>query len=275
MDPIHRYTDSSLAVITLTRSREGNLLNGESLSALQKTVAAAVDDPEVRVILLRSNGKVFCRGMDLVSLQNRQNMDAVREALNNYVDACATIFESPKPVVALVQGEVKAGGVGLACCCDAVLATEDCSFELGEVLFGLLPANVLPFILGYRISFQKGRYMVLASKKIDAAEALRIGLIDKLYPAHKLERGAKSLIKRFLRSSPRALGEGKQFTLDIAHKTPLEVRERAKEQLLSLIESGDAQQAIEAFNNGDVPAWFASFKPEYPLVHPGEEEHDE
>jgi enoyl-CoA hydratase/carnithine racemase len=213
--------------------------------------------------------------MDLVSLQNREDMDSVREALNNYVKACTSIFESDKPVIALVQGEVKAGGVGLACCCDVVLATPNSSFELGEVLFGLLPANVLPFILGNRVSLQKARYMVLTSKKIAAEEALRIGLIDEIFPAEKLERGVKNLIKRFLRSSPRALAEGKQFTLEIAHKIPKDVRDTAKEQLLSLIESQEAHKAIAAFNAGDLPAWFSSFKPEHPLVHPMEEEQNE
>lgn len=272
MGVIHRYTDSSVSVITLSRSDNGNLLNGESLYELHQAVDASVKDETARVILLRSNGPTFCRGMDLVSLQNREDMGSVREALDNYVKACTSIFESGKPTVALVQGEVKAGGVGLACCCDAVLATENSSFELGEVLFGLLPANVLPFILGYRISVQKARYMVLTSKKIGADEALRIGLIDELYPAEKLERGAKNLIKRFLRSSPRALAEGKQFSLDIAHKIPEEVRDAAKEQLLSLIESEEAHQAITAFNAGDLPEWFSSFKPEHPLVYPMEED---
>ena len=269
---IDQVSDSHISLITLSQSDKGNLLNSESLNAIYQAVNNAVNDKDTRVIVLRSNGPVFCLGMDLVSLQSRKDNKEVENALLYYVKACAAIFDSPKPVIALVQGDVKAGGVGLASACDIVLATEQASFELGEVLFGILPANVLPYVLGYRLSFQKARYLVLTSKKIGPQEALRIGLVDEVIPADKLEKEAKKLIKRLLRSSPNALAEAKSFTKEISHKTPDQVREAAKDKLLSLVQLPEVIEGVASFNSGDVPEWFASYRPEKTLLLTNQED---
>ena len=150
MAPVEQYVDSQVAVITLNDGEHGNLLSPEGLAALASAFDHTLHDPGVRAVLLRSNGPAFCLGMDLARLaahdSARSRMDAER-AVDSFAGVLQTIYSAHLPVVCLVEGEVKAGGVGLACACDIVVATERTTFELGEVIFGLIPANVLPAAL--------------------------------------------------------------------------------------------------------------------------------
>jgi enoyl-CoA hydratase/carnithine racemase len=171
------------------------------------------------------------------------------------------MFRAPLPVVCLVQGEVKAGGVGLACACDIVVATEAASFELGEVLFGLIPANVLPYLL-LRLPPQKARCLVLGSTRVAAAEALRLNLVDELLPSSALaERRLREIFGRLLRSSPRALSQAKDFTAALIGKTPGQAAALARRRLLRLLRDPQALQGVKAFRDGDLPPWFSRFKP--------------
>ena len=114
MPGIDFYVDSGLAVITLADSAGGNLLNGESLVSLQKAFNASLVHESVRAVLLRSNGDRFCLGMDLRLVQDcSENNIPAKNLVASYSDLLLQIHTSPKPVLALVTGEVKAGGVGL------------------------------------------------------------------------------------------------------------------------------------------------------------------
>ena len=171
MPLIDRYIDSQVSVITLNNSENGNLLNLDTLTEFKRAFNGSYMNRDVRVILLRSDGKTFCHGMDLIQLQalNRRREEVKKEvemAVSLYVELLYSIHTSPQPVICLLSGEVKAGGVGLACACDIILSTEDTTFELSEVLFGLIPANVLPYLLSLRITPQKARDLVLTSKRI-------------------------------------------------------------------------------------------------------------
>jgi enoyl-CoA hydratase/carnithine racemase len=186
------------------------------------------------------------------------------------------MFRAPLPVACLVQGEVKAGGVGLACACDIVVATEAASFELGEVLFGLIPANVLPYLLALRVPPQKARYLVLSSMRITAAEALRLNLVDELLPsAQAAERRLREIFGRLLRSSPRALSQAKEFTAELIGRTPGQAAALARRRLLRLLRDPEALQGVKAFRDGDLPPWFSRFKPAGPLARWREPEKED
>ncbi len=271
MPSVTHYTDSQAAVITLNKSEEGNRLDLETLEHLSSTFNKSSLDNNVRVILLRSNGNTFCTGMDLVQLQNlKAGMDRAEKALSLYVDLLSAIYNSPKPVICLVNGDVKAGGVGLMSACDIIIASNDSNFELSEVLFGLIPANVLPYLFSLRITPQKARYLILSSKRISAAEAHRLNLVDEIFPRHELEKAVRTVIKRLFRSSPGALAETKAFTKMLLGKELDTARELAKEKLLELIKRPEVIHAVTAFNEGSVPDWFGRYRPQKEIV-PGVE----
>jgi enoyl-CoA hydratase/carnithine racemase len=207
--------------------------------------------------------------MDLVKLQN-ESRPRVEEAFSFYVDLLYAIYTAPKPVVCLLDGDVKAGGVGIVAACDAVLSTERTTFEMGEVIFGLIPANVLPYLFALRMSPQKARYLTLVSRKLSAREALDLGLVDELFADEAFEKGARNVLKRLFRSSPSALAEAKAFTAELYGRPFDEVRALARDKFLELTSKEETMRAVEAFNEGETPPWFERYRPEVPLTEKGE-----
>ncbi len=261
---IEHCLDAGVALITLGDSENGNRLNYESLELMLSLFRRSLTE-EARVIVLRSSADVFCLGMDLVKLQS-ESRERLEKAISFYVDLLYAIYTSAKPVVCLLDGDVKAGAVGIVSACDAVLSTDRTTFEMGEVIFGLIPANVLPYLFSLRISPQKARYLTLVSKKISASEALGLGIIDELYRDSDFEKGVRNVIKRLFRSSPRALAEAKSFTADLLGRPFDEIRALAKKKFLELTGRDEVTQAVKAFNDGETPAWFERYKPGVPLT---------
>ena len=269
MARVEQYVDSQVAVITLNDGENGNLLDPESMGELAAAVRRSEEDREARAVLLRSNGPSFCLGMDLARLAGAAASRAeeeARRAVSLYADTLMAIFSSPLPFVSLVRGDVKAGGVGLACACDIVVATEGTTFEMAEVLFGLIPANVLPYLLTLRMPPQKARYLVMSSRKVDGEEALRLNMVDELVSDADAESRVRELLKRLLRSSPRALAEAKAFTEQLLGKSPRESSVLARRKLLELLQDQSVTAGACAFLEGGVPAWFARFRPSAPLA---------
>jgi methylglutaconyl-CoA hydratase len=265
---IEQYEDSHVSVITLNDGEHGNLLSPEGLQELAAALRRSQDDPHVRAVLLRSNGPAFCLGMDLARLAahaSRASREDAEKAVDRFADVLQTIYSSTLPVVCLVDGEVKAGGVGLVCACDIVVAGERATFELGEVIFGLIPANVLP-LLALRMAPLKARYLVMSSRRILAAEALRLNLVDELVPCGDTERRVREIFKRLLCSAPRALAGAKEFTAELIGKTPEEGSVLARRRLVEMMHDPLTLEGVNAFQEGHMPAWFSRFRPSRPLA---------
>ena len=182
-----------------------------------------------------------------------------------FADVLQQIYSVALPVVCVVDGEVKAGGVGLAVACDIIVATERASFELGEVIFGLIPANVLP-LLTLRVAPQKARALVLSSRRISAREALHLDLVDEVVPLRDAEGKVREILKRLLCSSPHALAAAKEFTAEVVLSTPREASARARQVLIELIHDPRTLDGVRAFQEGHTPSWFSRFRPSQPLV---------
>jgi enoyl-CoA hydratase/carnithine racemase len=265
---IDYYVDSGLAVITLADSSGGNLLNGKSLALLHEALRDSLEHAGVRAVLLRSNGARFCLGMDLGLVYDvKADQVAARNLVTAYSNLLLQIHSSPKPVLALVTGEVKAGGVGLTAVCDIVIASEQATFEFSEVLWGLIPANVLPFLLSQRLSPQQAGYLILTGKKIDAEEARSFRLVDEVFSNADLERGAKAAIKKLFRASPQALAEAKSFIQSLHNLTLADACREAQAKLLEMVSRPEVKQAVaQYFAEGELPAWVARFRPQKPLI---------
>ncbi len=267
---VEQYVDSGVSVITLCEGKNGNLLNLVSLREIDAALKNALADPAARVVLLRSDGGAFCLGMDLSALgalesRGEDAASEAKEAVSLYSAVLSSIHGAPKPVVSLLEGEVKAGGIGLACAADVVLASERASLEFSEVFFGLIPANVLPYIFSLRLAPQKARYLVMTGKRIDAREARQLGLIDEVFTEAELEKSCRAVMRNLLRCSPAALAEAKAFTDSLLGTGLAEARESAQAKLLEMIAKPDAREAAAAFRDGGVPAWFAQYRPRLPL----------
>lgn len=264
---VESYVDSSVCVVTLCRGAEGNRLNPEILGELSRAIGAAQGDASVRALLIRSNHKNFCHGMDLGALrQSGWQRDKIEETVALYTEILFTLYTLSKPVVAVVQGDVKAGGVGLAAAADYLVGTETATFEMAEVFFGIIPANVLPLLQGMRTTPARARSLVLSARKLTAHEALAAGLLDDVVAEEALEKTVKDLFKRLCSFSPTALAAAKRLTAELSGIDLKAQFELTKKTLISLLQEKKTQEAIDDFLEGGMPSWAARFKPQKPLI---------
>ncbi len=268
MSLVERYTDSGASVITLQDRDNSNRLTPGLVDALLAAANASLADAEARALVLRSAADAFCLGMDLERARagGAGGAGALEHAVHAYGELLHLLHTSPKPVVCLVDGDVRAGGVGLVCACDVVLSSSRTTFEMGEVLFGLIPANVLPYLLARRLAPQKARYLVLTAGRISADEARRLGLVDEVFEPEGLERGARAVLKTVMRAAPSALAEAKAFSRALERMHPDEARSAAEAKLLEMLRRPEVRKGIEAFVSGDLPAWFGRFRPSRSLT---------
>ncbi len=258
---------SQVAFITLNNSNNGNRLNMNNLTSINQALDKALENKDVRAILLRSNGTNFCLGMDLSFLQTEhENKKLVKESIDLYQSILLKIFNSPKPVIAFINGDVKAGGIGLIAACDINLASTHSTFELSEVFFGLIPANVFPFLIKMRLPLQKVKYLTLTAKKLNAVQALSLNLVDEVFEEENLEKEVKNCLKNLLRAAPHALSEVKSFTYELQNENLENACMLSKDKLFQLLNNQKVINGISAFNEGDIPEWFAKFKTKDPIL---------
>jgi len=267
-----RYAeDSGLALITLAASASGNRINAAALRALGDALTRAESSAEnladgsesqnrIRFVIIRSNGRVFCHGMDFsFFLENEGGGAAAEEAVHAYSELLARMRSFPKLIIALIDGEVKAGGVGIVAAADIVLASARSTFQLSEVFLGLLPANVLPF-LAERVGANRAAYLALSARTCTAAEARSQGLVDEVFADDTLEKEARAYIRTLLRADPYALARGKRFAREIRTASLGEARALAERTLLEMAARSEVRDAISAFEEGGLPSWSARLK---------------
>jgi len=169
----------------------------------------------VRVLALQGAGKDFCAGADLREIQRAAD-GAVTENLA-HAEALGELFiqlrRARKPSVAIVRGRALAGGCGLASACDLVLAERSARFGYPEVVIGFVPAMVMA-ILRRNVGEKKAFELVALGETIDAAEAERVGLVNRMFEDGELEAGAAELLRTLAARSATAIALSKRLLYD-------------------------------------------------------------
>ncbi|QUH03654.1 enoyl-CoA hydratase/isomerase family protein [Saccharopolyspora erythraea] len=164
------------AELRLSRPGAGNALSADAVAELLDGLRAAEQDPGCRALVLSAEGPAFCTGVDLSAVDDPDAWPA--EATAALMELLSGLAGSRLVTVAVVEGRVTGGGVGLAACCDFVVAGPGASFRLTELLLGLVPAVITPFV-----SARVGRAvlrMALLAEELDATAAQRLGLVDEV-----------------------------------------------------------------------------------------------
>jgi enoyl-CoA hydratase/carnithine racemase len=177
--------------LTLNRPDVLNALSSELVQELSDALARAADAEVVRVIVLRGAGRAFCAGYDLKEEAAHQaehgplDVAAWREGLAHDVGRMLEIFDHPKPVIAEVHGYCLAGGCDLMMMCDLAVAADDAVFGEPEIRFG---SGVVTMVMPWLIGARRAKELLLTGEdRLSAAEALRIGLVNRVVPADRLE----------------------------------------------------------------------------------------
>lgn len=198
---------SSVRTITLNRPEKRNAMSTALVEALSITLAAAADDPDVRVVVIAGAGKSFCAGYDLDETAPDDD-EVVVAGLRHSLDRLLQVFDLPQPVIARVHGHCLAGGCDLMMMCDLVVASDDAVFGQPEIRFGsAVVAHVLPWLIGAR----RAKELVFTGfDRVSADTALEYGLINRVVPRDRLEAETTELAGQLAVVDPEVMRLTKQ-----------------------------------------------------------------
>jgi methylglutaconyl-CoA hydratase len=206
---------------------------------------------------LAARGPAFCAGADLnwmkkmAGYTHAENLsDAAQLA-----DMLRVIYQCPKPVVARIQGDCYAGGMGLAAVCDIVLAADSAHFCLSEVKLGLIPATISPYVIK-AMGEQAARRYFISAERFTAQEAHRIGLVHEAVAVEALDAKLDELINALLQAGPDALAQAKHLVQDIAG-APLNDALVADtvQRIATVRSSAEGKEGVQAFLDKRKPHW--------------------
>lgn len=254
--PLHCEFTGGVARLTLSGADAGHVLSRKLLEGLIEALTRAGADDACRAIVITADGRTFCAGMDFDMFLENQLPEP--DYFLMFAECLKLIHQSSRPVIAGVNGEAMGGGVGLVAACDWVVATQDASFMLPEVVVGMIPAVITPF-LGRRLSPAAIRGLTLSSRRVDAAEANRIGLVDEIADSG-LDATVEPLVRRLLRSSPDALAASKAYVENTLAGDLDQQVDAALEQVTTWLERPEVIEGIRCFAEGLSPPWFSATK---------------
>jgi enoyl-CoA hydratase/carnithine racemase len=236
--------------ITLNRPRALNALNREMIEELLHATRQASGDPEVRVLILTGAGRAFCFGAD-VSEFSRQiatgTSDSGMVLLQKVQEVICLLTSIPKPTLASVNGFATGLGLDLALACDLRVAAQRAKFAEAYISMGLIPDGGGTFFLPRLVGLARAAEMIFTGEPLDAPEAVRIGLVNRVVPAEELAKATENLADKLAKSPPLALGRAKQaLWKNLGGDLESALRVEAQGQKVCL-ESHDHREAVQAF----------------------------
>ena len=201
---VHLTVDGPLALITLDSQHNRNGLSRQLVAELFAALEAAEADDDVRVVLVRAEGPVFCSGADLAEATAGGMEDGARRI----VALQRLIATMSKPVVARVHGAVRAGGVGIVAASDIVIAADDATFALTEVKLGLAAA-IISLTVHARMNPRAAALTTLGGEVFSGADAAAYGLVTEAVPAAALDERVATVCAQLATGAPQGLRESK------------------------------------------------------------------
>ncbi|MFC1973771.1 enoyl-CoA hydratase/isomerase family protein [Chloroflexota bacterium] len=194
--------------ITLNRPEKRNALGEKTLLELEKAMTIIEQDQEARVVMITGRGKAFCAGADLTETEPGRPPDYFVRLWNRVFWAIENLG---KPTIAVVNGMALAGGLELLQVCDLAIAAEDALLGDQHANFGLIPGGGSTQRLPRLIGVRKAKELIYTGDWISAAEAERLGLVNKVVPVDKLQETADEMAKKLASKSPMAIKTAKRL----------------------------------------------------------------
>ncbi|MFC0217044.1 methylglutaconyl-CoA hydratase [Pseudochelatococcus lubricantis] len=251
--------DGPVATVTLNRPEVRNAFDDALIAALTEAFAELGGDGQIRVVVLAASGKAFCAGADLAWMRRMADYTHAE----NLADATAlatmlrTIHECPKPVVARVQGDVFAGGMGLVAASDIAVAVDSARFCLSEVKLGLIPATIAPYVIA-ALGPRAAQRFVLTAEVFSAETAARTGFVHEIAGAEALDAAVARYVQAFLNASPAALAAGKRLLREAGGRAVDDalVADTAR-RIADIRASHEGREGVQSFLNKTKPSWLA------------------
>jgi methylglutaconyl-CoA hydratase len=237
------------AVVTLDSPHNRNALSRALVEQLHAALTAALDDDGVRVVVLTGAGPVFCSGADL----KEQRAGGAPEAVG-LPEVLTLIIESPKPVVARVNGAARAGGLGLIAACDLTVGLAGATFGFSEVRIGVAPAVIAVPCLR-RMDPRAARELFLTGQTFDGVRAQQAGLLDRAVDDGELDATVDAFAAQLGEGAPQALAVTKQLLRDVPGPDLQEDFRRMAAVSAERFGSAEAREGIAALLEKRRPAW--------------------
>jgi len=249
--------EDRVATVTLNRPDVRNAFNETTIAEIKQAFSELGEDASLRAIVLAANGQAFCAGADL----NWMKKMAGYTHAENHADALQlaemlrTIYLCPKPVVAKVQGDCYAGGMGLVAACDIIVAVEEANFCLSEVKLGLIPATISPYVIKAMGENAARRYF-LTAERFGAQEALRIGFAHEVVSADALDAKVAEIVKALVNNSPNAVQQAKVLVREVVGQEVSDaLLADTAERIAQIRASEQGREGVASFLEKRKPAW--------------------
>jgi methylglutaconyl-CoA hydratase len=203
---VHLDVADHVATLTLDSPHNRNALSRQLVGELFAHLDSAEADAEVKVVLIRAEGRTFCSGADL----SEASEDGMEKAAGVLVELQRRIASLSKPVVTRLHGNVRAGGIGIVAASDIAISAEDATYAFTEVRLGLTPAAISLSVLP-RMTDRAAALTFLTGEVFDGTSAARMGLVTKAVPEDELDPEIRDVCAALVKGNPQGLRETKQL----------------------------------------------------------------
>ena len=254
-----REDADDVATLVLNRPQARNSLSEELIAALTDELAAIAADKRVRAVVLAANGPAFCAGHDMKEMTaRRSDPDRGRAYFKQLMDACSTMMQAivrlPKPIIACVQGPASAAGCQLIASCDLAVASSAAKFATPGVNIGLFCSTPM-VALSRNVSRKHAMEMLLTGDLIDAEDARRIGLVNRVVPAGSEREAALALARQIASKSALTVKIGKEAFYRQLEMTLADAYRYTADVMVENMLARDAEEGIGAFIDKRPPNW--------------------
>jgi isohexenylglutaconyl-CoA hydratase len=253
--------DGGVLHVALNRPGQRNAMSLQMVSELGAVLAQAEAAGEVRALVLRGAGGHFCAGADLQDMaQARQREvagddDAIADANARFGLLCDGFARTGIATIALLEGTVMGGGLGLACVVDVALAGQGAQFRLPETSLGVVPAQIAPFLVE-RLGASQARRLAVTGGKLSAAQALEIGLVHEVHEdGTALDAALAATLAQILRCAPGAVAATKALMSRALHRPSADLIADAARLFASAARGAEGVEGMAAFLQKRSPSW--------------------
>jgi 2-(1,2-epoxy-1,2-dihydrophenyl)acetyl-CoA isomerase len=250
--------DGRVGTVTLNRPDKLNAFAGEMRQELASVISEATHDDRVRVLLITGAGRAFCSGADVGYLRDliaAGDWKSARELVEVGSNVVSSIASLPKPVIAAVNGPAAGGGANLALACDLRLASDRASIGQTFNRIGLHPDWGGTYFLPRLVGPAKALELIFTGDMLDAQEALRLGLFNRVVPHERLMEETRALAERLAAKPPIALALAKQAVRKSFDATLQAMLDLELDHQTRCLTSEDAKEGISAFLEKRMPVF--------------------
>jgi len=241
--------NNEIATVSMNRPEVHNAMNTTMIQEITNVFTDLNKDPDIRIIILNGNGPSFSAGVDIGNMKDMGQMDWNENvaAGTNLLNMFSAVDNCSKPIIGKVHGYAYGGGFGLCTVCDIVVAAENTSFSLSEILIGIIPAVIGPYTVN-KIGNSHFRSLGISGEKFDGEYACQIGLVHYSVKESEMDELVESVIQQLFKASPQAILKFKDYchNMEDTHSAELIADIRATEE---------AQEGLNAFLEKRPPRW--------------------